>query len=184
METNEAWRAHEPVWSANNSEGNDERDLLGCSACPEKPADSDYGPYWFGEHLVALDAPDYMTEYWSTWATHTEAPTGAIDRDAVARELHDYSFQMEQIRIVYSELADLSKPNYYAHAILGQINSRMEKHYREHYADRLCDRIDEVDNEAVRTELLRLAEEWSPGSWDEHQEYRKRVAELQAAKAS
>lgn len=185
METkNEAWRSHEPVWSAQNGEGSDERDLVGCAACPDKPAADDYGPRWFGAHLVALEAPDYMATYWETWATHTEAPNGALDRDAVARELHDYDFQMEQVSIVYSELADLSKPNYYAHAILGEINDRQERHYREHYAERLCDRADEVDSVEMRDELIRLAEEWSPGAWAEYRQYRSRVAELQAAKAS
>jgi hypothetical protein len=183
METSEAWRTHEPVWSQHNGEGSDEHDLLYCGGCGAKPGDGDYGPYWFGTHLTELDAPDYMQTYWNTW-TQVEAPTGRIDRDAVARELFDFTFVMEQVSTVYSELADLSKPNYHASAILGVIHDRQEEHYREHYAERLCDRADEVDNADIRAELLRLAEEWSPGSWAEYQHGREMVARLQAEKAA
>jgi hypothetical protein len=179
MTDNEAWRAHEPVWSATIAEDNDEHDLLRCT-CGDKPAEGDHAPYWFGTHIEELGAPEYMLTYWKHW-TQVEAPTGKLDRDAVARELSDYEFIMKQVSTVYNELADLSKPNYHAHAILGVINDRQEKHYREHYAERLCDQADEVESTEVRDELVRLAEEWSPGAWAEYQQYRARVAEIRAA---
>jgi hypothetical protein len=178
--TTEAWRAHQPIWSeTKDSNSPDERALAGCS-CGDQPSADLYGPYWMAGHLTEQGAPDYMQGYWKTWA-HVEAPDGAISRDAVARELSDFSFIMEQVSTVYSELADLSKPNYHAHAILGVIHERQEEHYRQHYAERLCDQAEEVDSDDVRAELLRLAEEWSPGSVAEYQRGKEMVARLQAA---
>lgn len=181
--TTEAWRAHEPVWSkTNNLDFPHERTLTEC-ACGEQPSADLYGPSWMAGHLTELDAPDYMQDYWETWV-HVEAPTGSIDRDAVARELFDFGFIMEQVSTVYSELADLSKPNYHANTILGVINDRQEKHYREHYAERLCDRAEEVDSDEVRAELLKLAEEWSPGWVAEYRRGKEMVARFQAEKAT
>jgi hypothetical protein len=125
-----------------------------------------------------MTKPDYMETYESFWADLVETGDGALNKDAVARELSDYSFLMDQVTTVYSELADLSKPNYHAHAILGVINDRQEEHYREHYAERLCDSADEAESEEVRAQLLELAEEWSPGSVEQHRRDREMVDRL------
>jgi hypothetical protein len=124
-----------------------------------------------------MTKPDYMETYESFWADLVEKD-GTLDKDAVARELHDYNFLMDQVTTVYSELADLSKTNYHAHAILGVINDRQEEHYRKHYAERLCDSADEVESAEARAQLLALAEEWSPGSVDQYRRDREMVDRL------
>lgn len=177
------WQHHQPVWSITaDIDFPDRRKLTGCT-CGETPSVKDYGPYWFSDHIAEAGAPDYTQTYWRHW-DHVEAPHGVLDRDLVARELHDYTFVMEQVSTVYSELADLSKPNYHAHAILGVINDRQEQHYREFYVEQLCDRADEVDSAEVRAELLRLAEEWSPGSVEQYRRDREQVAEMTAKLAA
>jgi len=49
---------------------------------------------------------------------------GKVDFEQVKKELSDYSFLLENVPIVYSELINLSYPNYPAHVILREHNER------------------------------------------------------------
>lgn len=49
---------------------------------------------------------------------------GVVDLEQVKKELWDYSFLLENVPYVYSEIAGLSKPNYHAHVILERHEER------------------------------------------------------------
>ncbi|TDB81924.1 hypothetical protein E1091_18870 [Micromonospora fluostatini] len=178
----EQWRKHKPVWG-DPLPGEEFRDrsVRSCTGCSWQPQAELCSIHTFGEHLVPLGAPDYMTHYWQTWATHVEAPTGQLDRDAVARELSDFSVVMEGASTVYSELADLSKPN----TAPGWILAGAERKYREIHANLiLCDLLSEFDDEPSRQRVIDYAETLHEGAWAEHQqglEILRRVEQEQAA---
>lgn len=76
---------------------------------------------------------------------------GVIDVEQVKMELADFSFMLEQVPLVYSELVGLSKPNYYASAIIGQ--------HKERYLAKGTTKDDISDMIADHTDLDEFKEE-------------------------
>ena len=69
---------------------------------------------------------DYNETYARFWAGIIDAP--GVDReDKIRRELHDYTFLMEQVPSVYDAVSGgrISKPNTMAFEVIGQF----EQHY-------------------------------------------------------
>lgn len=71
------------------------------------------------------EEPDYMATYRDFWADLVETD-GQLDLDKVARELSDYRVLMDNASEVYDALANLSKPNTSAHAVISEAYSRRE----------------------------------------------------------
>lgn len=53
-----------------------------------------------------------------------ENEDGSLNKDQVKRELADYRFMLYEVPKVYSEFAELSKPNYTADVIIREIDKR------------------------------------------------------------
>lgn len=145
--------AHEP-----------ENIVIGCTGCGWRSSESSFSGTGFGVHLSELGAPDYLVAYWSLWAEHVETPYGQLNRDAVARELWDYSTVMSCASTVFSEIADLSKPNTRPEAVIAANEDRMA----ERYAYQLCESAyDQLADGKLRTALamIEVAESWHPPIW-------------------
>lgn len=58
--------------------------------------------------------------YEEFWKEIVENPDGTLNLDAIKAELHDYWFLLEQVPQVYMHITGdmLSKPNYYASAVI------------------------------------------------------------------
>ncbi|AYJ75297.1 hypothetical protein BSP36_210 [Bacillus phage BSP36] len=52
----------------------------------------------------------YEETYDSFWKGIVEEPIGELDLDKVKRELADYKIMLEEVPVVYEEIAGLSKP--------------------------------------------------------------------------
>lgn len=171
----EDWRDHRPQMSV--VEPGVDLEITGCRDCSWRSSEQSYGAAGFGAHLEEMGAPDYMLEYFRFWAGIVEVPFGHLDRDQVARELFDYGKLMENASSVYSELADLSKPNTDpAYIIQGA-----ERKYRESHAYELAERawyLAEDAQETAAEELRSIAEEWHEGVVAEVEEGFRRRAEM------
>ncbi|MFG3710823.1 hypothetical protein [Micromonospora sp. NPDC047730] len=171
------WRAHAPVWGEPLSgEEHASRSIRACAACCWAKSPTDYSVYAFARHTADVGAPDYMVTYWKSWASIVEG-AGQIDRDAVARELSDYSMVMDGASTVYSELAGLSKPN----TAPGWILQGAEEKYREIHADLILnDLLPQLADEESRRLVIAYAESLQEGAWEQHQESQRIMERLRA----
>lgn len=173
------WQDHEPMLAKREGQVI----ALGCLACGWRSSEQSWSAAGFAEHLKALGTPGYMIHYWDRWAEYVELPFWGIDRDAVARELSDYTVVMDNASLVYSELADLSKPNTAPQYILQGAEDR----YAATYADFLCDAADGYAQDGaadIAQAMIELAETWHEGAWEEYKAGRDRAAELGLRKPS
>lgn len=174
------WEQHQPIWGKSvEGEGYRDQSIAGCVACDwRRPEDWD-SLAAFAEHAKTVGAPDYMVTYWNDWATHVEAPTGTLNRDAVARELFDYGVVMEEASKVYEELAGLSKPNTAAHHVI----SGAEHKYRFEHADLILhDLLPLIDGDEAKRAVIDFAEGLHEGIWEETQRAKVAMAGLLAAR--
>lgn len=159
MSNNEEWREH-TARLERTQDGDYE--VFDCDGCLWRCPKGSSGAAAFAEHLDDLGAPDYMIRYYKFWFALIEAETGEISRDALARELFDYESVMEGASAVYSELADLSKPNTAPQYII----AGAEQKYREHYAGELAQAAFDLELDGTCDEaeaLWMVAEGWEPG---------------------
>lgn len=68
-------------------------------------------------------------EFWDEIVRNTD---GTLNEDAVYAELHDFLHMIHEVPKVYSEITcgQLSKPNYYASAVLDVANDCAEENLR------------------------------------------------------
>lgn len=73
-------------------------------------------------------AQDYESTYDRDWRSIIE-PDGRLDWDTLKRELHDFSFLMQQASEVYCEVTGnrLSKTNYFASAVISVYNEQLDE---------------------------------------------------------
>lgn len=174
-----------PVWAPSVDENNDPHHYVkNCAGCGDTAPDAEDSVAWFAGHLKELGAPDYMVTYWNDWADHVEAPTGAVTRDAVARDLFDFGVVMGEVIKVYSELAELSKPNTAAHHIINAANERFAAQYADYLCDHISGFVDDGQDTVSLGELREIAEGWHAGSWAEHVAGRALLDEMLAARAA
>jgi hypothetical protein len=91
------------------------------------------------------------------WADIVCNEDGSINMEQVKKELSDYSFMLDEVPKVYSEVTGglLSKPNYYAESVLSV--------FRERYADKawairlLPDDWDDITADCVTNEDYKKA---------------------------
>lgn len=71
---------------------------------------------------------DYKETYEKFWKDIVEKD-GKLNKDQIMRELHDYSFLMNQASEVYMEVTNgqLSKTNYFADSVIGEYQRCLEK---------------------------------------------------------
>jgi hypothetical protein len=132
MTDDRQWELHQPVTARRPVEpgaGLADWQVVGChgpdpdrrSTCAWRSTPESFSTAGYAAHLQELGAPDHIVHYWRFWAELVEMPWGGrIHRDALARELADYTTVMTEASAVYCELADLSKPNTAArHVIAG-----------------------------------------------------------------
>lgn len=182
MSGREDWRAHAPVWgSALPGEEHQDQSVHACSTCDWAKQPTDNSIAAFGRHARDVGAPDYMIRYWDFWAAIVEAPTGRLDRDAVARELSDYEGVMEGASEVYSELSGLSKANTAPRYVI----AGAEEKFREAHADLILhDLLSEFADEESRQLIIAFAESLHAGAWEQHQQYLQTVERLRVAAES
>jgi hypothetical protein len=147
------------------------------STCAWRSTPESFSTAGYAAHLQELGAPDHIVHYWRFWAELVEMPWGGrIHRDALARELADYTTVMTEASAVYCELADLSKPNTAArHVIAGA-----EERFAGRYADYLCDAADshlQEGERAIAEAMIDVAESWRPGCWEDYQRDLAQVAD-------
>lgn len=75
------------------------------------------------------DYEQVWNEQWKELCTNED---GSLNLDQIQRELYDYSFMLDQVPIVYCEVAGLSKPNTYASAIIGEYENRMNEYFKDY----------------------------------------------------
>jgi hypothetical protein len=122
----------------------------------------------------------HMADFDLFWRPLVTDETGALDVDKVARELADYAAVMGEVARVYDEITGgrFSKPNTAAQYIVSRVNEIAA----ETFADDLCERIaDEDDEDISRDSVIAIAEGWSPGAWDRFSELREQRAAHAAA---
>lgn len=166
----DAWTRHNPIIALRPVGKNGlERDnvVIGCMGCDWVSSEQSYSSAGFGAHLEELEAPSWMVQYWATWADHVEVPWGQLDREAVARELSDYTMVMECASEVFSELAGFSKPNTRPEYVLAENERRMAESYAYAACARVHDLLVEGEWRAAQA-LMKLANEWLPGAWQDY----------------
>lgn len=172
---------HAPVWTTDliDDGGAPQQSITRC-ACGEVFPEEEDSVALYGDHITRLGAPDYMQKYWEDWADHVEGPTGALSRDAVARELSDYSLVMGEASKVYEELANLSKPNSAAHHVI----RLAEEKANERHADLILhDLLDQITGEENRQAVIDYANDLHEGAYQEYLKAREYMAELAAKRA-
>jgi hypothetical protein len=193
MTDDRQWELHQPVTARRPVEpgaGLADWQVVGChgpdpdrrSTCAWRSTPESFSTAGYAAHLQELGAPDYIVHYWRFWAELVEMPWGGrIHRDALARELADYTTVMTEASAVYCELADLSKPNTAARHVI----ARAEQRFASEYADYLCDAADSQlqDGEgAVAEAMIDVAEGWRPGCWEDYRRGRARVTDVPKAR--
>lgn len=158
--------AHEP-----------ENIVIGCTGCGWRSSEESFSSSGFAVHLSDLDAPDYMVKYWACWADHVEVPFGQLDRDAVARELSDFSMVMDCASAVFNELADLSKPHTRPDVILAENERRMAENYALMLCGQAYERLEEGELRAAIA-MIQVADGWHPGAWRSFADDRRHWAEV------
>jgi hypothetical protein len=193
MTDDRQWELHRPVTARRPVEpgaGLADWQVVGChgpdpdrrSTCAWRSTPESFSTAGYAAHLQELGAPDHIVHYWRFWAELVEMPWGGrIHRDALARELADYTTVMTEASAVYCELADLSKPNTAArHVIAGA-----EQRFAGRYADYLCDAADfhlQDGEGAVAEAMIDVAEGWRPGCWEDYRRGRARVTDVPKAR--
>jgi len=73
---------------------------------------------------------DYEKTYEEFWKNLVENPDGTLNKDAIMRELFDFSFVMENVTKVYCEITNnrISKANTYAEEIIREYWNTVEGH--------------------------------------------------------
>ncbi len=170
-----AWETHDPLFGRIPDDPAEPWEVRACS-CLAKPAAEDDGRSWFASHIEALGAPDYMVGYWQFWSVLVEKTANGIDRDQVARELHDYNVVMAEASKVYDELAGLSKPNTAAHHVIDAARTKADEWHAELI---LADLLPLVEGEGARQAVIDYAETLHPGAWEEHQRATERRVAMQ-----
>ncbi|TDB76797.1 hypothetical protein E1264_38070 [Actinomadura sp. KC216] len=89
----------------------------------------------------------YAETYEDFWKGIVEGPHGALNRDQVMRELHDYSVVMHEVSLAYDDVTNgrLSKPNTAARHVIDAVNERIDaavKQAREQVAIDIEETID------------------------------------------
>lgn len=176
MSEDTSWRRHEPVMATRGPVGGRTEEVIGCTGCGwRSDPEISYSSAGFGGHLEKHGAPDFIVGYWRFWADIVEVPFLSLNREQVAKELFDYEEIMKNASSVFSELADLSKPNTAAHHV---INGARAKFRLEHAQD-ACEQAWELwcDGECqAALALIRMAQSWNPGAWrefaDDHRRWR------------
>lgn len=101
------------------------------------------------------EAPgDDVERVWRTFWADIVAPGGALDVEAVKRELHDYSTILDEVPKVYMHVTDgrISKPNTHASAVIDVAEEREEERWKEYEKEVLEDEREQ----ATRAEWLRI----------------------------
>lgn len=150
---------HEPAWMP--LIGDDGMGIFGCW-CGAPYDGDDNGMAWYADHIAALGASDYINEYWANWAGIVEAPTGQLSRDAVARELADYSVVMDQASQVYDDLTGgrISKPNTAARHVISEARDSFDEFAAHDLIEAL---YADMETDADRKALVDYAESLHPG---------------------
>lgn len=148
-----------------------DRRIGGRDACPDRHASPTENAAW--------DAK--VREFWLPII----APNGVIEEARVLAELSTYSHIMNEVPVVYSAITGnrLSKPDYFAHAVLGVYEDQANEDVNDAVLEALCIAGDLADGDPEVLEFLRTAAEVM-GAGDftaEFAEYRERMAQGRAA---
>lgn len=100
--------------------------------------------------------PDEREAAREYWRDIIYTPDGALDEDAVLRELIDYKFILEQVPLVYDALTGglLSKPTYYARDVISAAETYTEGVIVEARAEAFREAAEMIENGAPASDLL------------------------------
>lgn len=146
-----------------------DRRIGGRDAAPDRHASNATQAAWDAE----------VHEFWMPII----APDGVIQEELVLAELSDFSHIMNEVSAVYDEVTGgkLSKPNYFAHAVIGVYEDRASEEIREGQLEVLLDVTDSLDlDEDTLAALTDVAKRYGLGDFDKAlAEHRTKQAEFQ-----
>jgi hypothetical protein len=120
---------------------------------------------------------DYEKTYNDHWKRTVENEDGTLNKDQVMRELSDYTVVMDNASLVYSEIANLSKPNTAAHHVLAAADDL----YAGHHADDALDQLfDVMETAADKQAVIDFANTLSAGAYERYTADRERRAQWRA----
>jgi hypothetical protein len=125
---------------------------------------------------------DYLTTYRDTWADLVET-NGQLDRDKVARELHDYAVLLREVPLAYDAVTGgrLSKPNTSSVAIE---QAAAEFTNSVHAAGLLHDLLPQMAHEADRQAVIDFAMELDAESYTDYLNAQSRKAAVRQGATS
>ncbi|ULH17402.1 hypothetical protein MF271_18960 (plasmid) [Deinococcus sp. KNUC1210] len=144
-----------------------------------------------GPHLTPEEEAEHRAEVAAWWADIIK-PNGILDETAILAELADYSHVLNEVPKVYMAITSgkLSKPNYFADAVIGVYESDVDRLVRDAMLDILVDLYTDFDGDENARRILRtqaaqygipdLLEEWQT-STDQMAKAHALMAETQAA---
>ena len=90
---------------------------------------------------------DYKKDYKEFWKNIVEKK-GKLSKDAIMRELSDYSFMMEEVPKVYDHVSGgrISYPNTYAFEVISEFNNQIEDSYNEGFKEGKKEAEDEFND--------------------------------------
>ncbi|GAB6989567.1 hypothetical protein [Paenibacillus pini] len=73
--------------------------------------------------------------------------------EQIQRELSDYSFLLDQVPLVYEEVAGLSKTNYYANAVINEFEKRIIERFKD-YLNEILDDLKDVYDVHIKSDEI------------------------------
>lgn len=109
---------------------------------------------------------DPIENYNKNWKHIVENPDGTLNKDQIMKELSDFSFMIDEVPKVYSEVTGgmLSKPMYYCSSVISAHEDYLERQREYRKVDDLQDGVcslclrqfteDEIDNAQSDQDLI------------------------------
>jgi len=91
--------------------------------------------------------PEVEASFQEYWADIIMNKDGTVNLEQVKKELHDYTFMLNEVPKVYCEVSGglLSYPNYYASSVIESFENHIEKLFEERYKEMVNEIYDAED---------------------------------------
>ncbi|GAA4002089.1 hypothetical protein GCM10022631_10900 [Deinococcus rubellus] len=115
-------------------------------------------PETLERHASDAQVADSQAEHRQFWEGIIRNPDGSLNEDQVHAELADYGHLIREVPKVYDAITGgmLSKPNYFAHAVIGVYEDQRNRDIDDAVLEVLADLYRDLEDEDVR-ELIMLA---------------------------
>lgn len=96
-----------------------------------------------GGVTVKREQRNHEKDWEELWKDIVLNEDGSINLDQLKKELSDYAFMLDEVPKVYSHIANLSYPNYYASVIIAEADDK----YQELHGDIIREDIGRIIND-------------------------------------